>query len=114
MLEWLWELYAEDPDNEWLRPQIRLGDDFEPQRWHDLYFRAFDALQYDRFYGAMGGEGPIYYSALSQWARDHELSLNEFTDFQIFINALDGEWLSWRREQDEADRQRKAQEDARR
>ncbi|MCD2183339.1 hypothetical protein [Rhizobium sp. GN54] len=71
------------------------GDDeeFEPELWHELYFRAFDALQYDRFYGAFGGEGPISYLALSQYARDHQIHGDDLRHFHLFMNAVDGEWL---------------------
>jgi hypothetical protein len=102
--EWLDALAREFPDEEWLQPVRKEEEVAEPRTWHDLYFRAFDALQYDRFYGAMGGEGPIYYMALSQYARDHAIVGDEWTQFKIFMNALDGEWLAFRREQDEAAR----------
>ncbi len=86
-------------------------DEFEPALWHELYFRAFDALQYDRFYGAFGGEGPIYYSALSQYARDHGISGDDLRRFHVFMNAVDGEWLKLQKEKaDDSDRQKKQDE----
>ncbi|WP_416065419.1 hypothetical protein ACK9YZ_01335 [Rhizobium sp. ZK1] len=103
MLEWLAELFEQEPDKEWLRPrQPTVSDDFDPQAWHAMYFEAFDALQYDRFYGAMGGEGPIYYTALSQYARDHDISGDRLKRFHVFMNAIDGEWLKIQRERSEA------------
>lgn len=113
VIEWLWELYSESPDEQWLRPQQKDAEDYDPQPWHSIYFRAFDALQYDRFHGALGGEGPIYYTALSQWARDHGIEGAEFLDFEIFLNALDGEWLKWRREKADEEAKRKKDEQAR-
>lgn len=102
MLEWLEELFEQDPDQEWLRPRRSATDQGEPQAWHAMYFEAFDALQYDRFFGAMGGEGPIYYSALSQYARDHGISGDRLKRFHVFMNAIDGEWLKIQRERSEA------------
>ncbi|WP_377299670.1 hypothetical protein [Rhizobium sp. SGZ-381] len=96
---WKAELAAsEEHGEDWIRADVGPIVEYEPRPWHDLYFRAFDALQYDRFFGAMGGEGPIFYQALSCYARDHGLTGLEFLDFQIFMNALDGEYLSMRRE----------------
>ncbi len=70
------------------------GDAFEVHPWHDLYLHAFDALRYDRFYGAFGGETPITYLALSQFCRDYAIEDEDRTRFMIFINAIDAEYLS--------------------
>lgn len=56
---------------------------------------------YDRFIGAMGGEGPIYYQAISRYAADKGLTGEDFDLFEIFINSMDGEYLAIRREQSE-------------
>lgn len=56
---------------------------------------------YDRFIGAMGGEGPIYYRAISAYAADHGITGENRKVFDIYINALDGEYLALRREVDE-------------
>lgn len=93
---WLDEIADAYPDEEWL--QSDEDDEFEPEAWHDLYFRAFDALQYDRFFGPMGGSGPIYYTALSRYARDHGIDGEDRHHFHIFMNAIDGEWLTLQRE----------------
>ncbi len=76
-------------------------EEFEARVWHGLYFSAFDALQYDRFIGSMGGEGPIYYQALSQYARDHRIEGEDLRLFHIFMNAIDGEYLKMQREEAE-------------
>lgn len=68
-------------------------DDFEPRPWHDFYFRAFDAIRFDRQYGAMGGESPISYMVMSQYARDHGLTLEELEQFRRFIGVLDAVYL---------------------
>lgn len=84
---------------------------FDYRPWHDLYFRAFDALQFDRFIGAMGGEGPIYYQALSRYADDQGIAGEDRRLFDIFMNACDGEYLKMQREAaDEAERRKKEQE----
>lgn len=87
---------------------------FEPRSWHEIYFRAFDALQFDRFIGAMGGEGPIYYQALSQYARDHSITGDNRRLFDVFMNACDGEYLKMQREAAETAEQRKKEDEARR
>ncbi|WP_156379720.1 hypothetical protein [Rhizobium sp. Leaf383] len=38
----------------------------------------------------MGGESPISYMVMSQYARDHGLTLDEFEQFRRFIGILDG------------------------
>lgn len=71
------------------------GESFDVQLWHDLYFHAFDALRYDRFYGAFGGETPITYMALSQFCRDYGIEDEARVRFMTFINAIDAEYLSF-------------------
>lgn len=88
-------------------------DYFEPRSWHDLYFRAFDALQFDRFIGSMGGEGPIYYVALSRYARDNGIAGSDRRLFDVFMNACDGEYLKMQREAAEEAERRKKEEEAR-
>ncbi len=97
---WYEELAREFPEEAWLQ----IAQDYEPQQWHDLYFRAFDALRYDRFFGSYGGEGPIHYVAISHYARDHEIAGDDLKWFFIFMNAVDAEHLAM---QAEADRERR-------
>lgn len=89
------EEFPEDAD--WLRPA---PDDFTVEPWHDLYFRAFDALRFDRFYVAMGGEAPITYLAWSRYAEDLGLTGDDRDTFHQFLTALDAEYLAWRSEHD--------------
>lgn len=58
--------------------------------WYSFLFEAFDALRYDRFYGAMGGESPISYMAMSRFAEDHEIRGEDFARFRLFIKIIDG------------------------
>ncbi|MCV9960728.1 hypothetical protein OIU34_02350 [Pararhizobium sp. BT-229] len=67
--------------------------DYEPRPWHGLYFRAFDALRYDRFYGAFGGQTPISYLAISTYARDHAITGNDFGHFLQAMHELDRVFL---------------------
>jgi hypothetical protein len=45
----------------------------------------------------MGGEGPIYYVALSRYARDFGITGVDLQRFYVFMNALDAEYLAIRR-----------------
>ncbi len=56
---------------------------------------------FDRFIGAMGGEGPIYYQAISAYAADKGITGHRREVFDVYLNAMDGEYLAIRREQDE-------------
>jgi len=77
-------------------------DDVQVEIWHDLYFRAFDALRFDRFYGAMGGEAPISFVAKSRYADDLGLFGEDRLMFQTFLSELDAEYLAWRAEHNKA------------
>ncbi len=103
MSDWLREIAEENPDEDWLQPTKDRG--FKPRPWHDLYFRAFDALRYDRFYGAFGGMTPISYMALSTYARDHNIIGNDFGRFLDTMYALDRVFLEV-----EAERTKKPEE----
>lgn len=70
-----------------------MPDEAEPQPWFDLYWHAWDALRFDRHYGAMGGEMPIPYQAISSFARDRGLSGDDFWTFHRLLTAIDAEWL---------------------
>lgn len=94
-MDWLAELAEEYPDEAWLQP-VGDGDEqtFEPRVWHDLYFQAFDALRYDRPYGALGGQMPISYLAISTYAHDHGISGNDFGRFRRIFNRIDEAYLA--------------------
>jgi hypothetical protein len=89
--DWLREIAEENPEEAWLQSTSDRG--FTPRPWHELYFRAFDALRYDRFYGAFGGQTPISYMALSAYARDHRITGNNFGRFLQTMYALDRVFL---------------------
>lgn len=56
-----------------------------------MHREAWIALRDDRFYGAMGGMGRIYYRALSRYARDHGIPLYPFI---TFVWAIDDEYVA--------------------
>jgi hypothetical protein len=68
---------------------------FESKHFHSLYWRAWECLRFDRHYGAMGGEGPIPYMVISQYARDNGISGNDFRIFHILLSGIDAEWLKY-------------------
>lgn len=72
------------------------------EAWHGLYFRAWEDLRFDRFYGAMGGETPISYMAISRYGEDHSLQGEEFAQFKRLLQAIDAEWIEFVKEKGEA------------
>ena len=65
------------------------------ESWHSLYFDAWEDLRFDRAYGSMGGQTPISYMAMSQFARDHGLVQSDFRLLRVFVQAIDAEWLAF-------------------
>lgn len=95
---------ALDPSKAWALPtEADTVDEFEPRLWHDLYFRAFDALRFDRVYlsgmGGYSGETPISYTAISQYCRDNGITGSDLGMFMVFINAVDAEHLEIQRQE---------------
>jgi hypothetical protein len=66
--------------------------------WSGPYRDAFEALTDDRFFGAMGGIGRIYYTAIDCYAVRLGLSDYEFDRFRVLVRALDDEYVAWVRE----------------
>ncbi|MER8540243.1 hypothetical protein NKH17_12390 [Mesorhizobium sp. M1334] len=64
------------------------------ERWHEFYRRAWNALQFDRQYGAMGGEMPISFVAYDAYARRYGIEGEAFERFHAFMIAIDTEWLN--------------------
>jgi hypothetical protein len=65
-----------------------------------VYREAWFNLRDDRFYGAMGGMGRIYYTAMSRYAADHGLPIYPFI---TFVLAIDAEYVAWSSEKKPAD-----------
>jgi hypothetical protein len=92
---WLQRLAEENPDEaEFIVVEDR-PDEAEPEPWHELYWRAWEALRFDRQYGALGGETAISYMAISQYARDHCITAADFGVFHALLTAVDSEWLDY-------------------
>lgn len=98
-MDFLAEAAEEDPEAAALlearREELERSSDAEWPIWSGYVRDAWDALQYDRFIGSMGGIGPIYYSAISQYARDSGLSGGDLDEFATLIRALDSEYMAW-------------------
>src|SRR5690606_24796255 len=67
--------------------------EYEPELWHGLYWQAWEALRFDRFYGAFGGEGSISYMAIRAYAQDNGIVGDDFRRFHTFMTIIDMEWL---------------------
>lgn len=84
------ELAEAFPDEGWLQQHVDDSEnEFEPEAWHELYFRAWDDLRFDRTYGAMGGETPIPFSALSAYASQIGITGGDLRLFVTFMSVLD-------------------------
>lgn len=97
-------------DEEWT-DEITISDLPE---WAFLYWTAWHELQFDRFVGAMGGQGPIYYTAISHWARDNRLSSDALAILKTTVRGMDEVYLGvMAKKSKEEDEKRKAKEKGR-
>ena len=78
----------------------------ELPEWTNIYWKAWHDLQNDRFIGAMGGQGPIFYQAISQWARDHGMDGEEIDILKKIVMMMDEVYLEIqsKRSKEEADK----------
>lgn len=67
-------------------------------------WRAFEELSSTRQIGAMGGRGPIPWTAINDWAKRHQVPDDEFDEFLSFVRAADNAWLVEMAAMDEANR----------
>jgi hypothetical protein len=67
--------------------------------WAGMYMKAFWDLKDSRQYGDMGGACEMSFLALDAWARRHQIPDEEFWTFQMFMRALDNEYLEYVREE---------------
>lgn len=70
-----------------------------------MYMRAWEALRFDRAYPGMGGQAPVSYLAISQYAQDNNISGDDFWIFTKLFGAIDAEWLNFVSSQSESDDQ---------
>lgn len=78
--------------------------------WSESLQVAWRVLRDDRFYGAMGGLGRIYYSSISRYAADHGIEGEALHDFVLFLSAIDDEYVRFANEQAEAERKKREAE----
>ncbi|MDO8683970.1 MAG: hypothetical protein Q7N50_10870 [Armatimonadota bacterium] len=83
--------------------ELERPEDAEWPTWSGSLRVAWAALQYDRFYGSMGGVGSIYYSSASRYAGDHGMTIGEFDKFMVFLMAMDAEYVEWAAEKAKAE-----------
>ncbi|QNQ62239.1 hypothetical protein IB024_00290 [Brucella sp. 6810] len=88
------QLKASLPEDEGAHIEVpQPPDEAQSEPWHELYWRAWSCVRYDRYYGALGGESPISYMAISRFAADNGIAGADFTFFHRLLSALDDEWL---------------------
>lgn len=96
--KWLKKLASEYPGEIAPTAIPKPPPDAAPELWHDFYWRAFEALRYDRQYGAFGGESPISFLAIDAYARRYGIDGEGFDRFLSLVNAVDDTWLDWKAE----------------
>lgn len=85
----------EDPAAAALIPEPVLPDGIDPQPYHQIYWRAWNRVRFDRQYGAFGGESRISFLALDAYAARYGIHGAAFDDLVTVIEALDAEWLAY-------------------
>jgi hypothetical protein len=101
MADWQADLIRDDPE---AREHFRANPEQVAERPElpselNTYWRAWNRLRDDRMIGAMGGAGRIYYTAISQYCRDHGIAGPQFQMFVRFIEEMDDEYLKAMAEQ---------------
>ncbi|RWQ16087.1 hypothetical protein [Mesorhizobium sp.] len=91
--KWLAKIAAEFPLELPKEKVPTRPEEARAEYWHDFYWRAWEALRFDRQYGAMGGESPIAFIAYDAYAKRYGLEGEAFERFHAFMTAIDTEWL---------------------
>jgi hypothetical protein len=76
-----------------LKEEDETAEDIPPE--FQEFWIAWHMLRDDRPLGAMGGCGGIYYTAISRYAEDHEITGSDFTAFLLIVRGMDAEYQSW-------------------
>jgi len=92
--DFLRELAEEEPDAAPFAADAVRPDDAQWPEWAGVYRGAWEALRDDRHYGAMGGLGRIYYSAIDRYAERHGIAGSAFDDFLTLVHAMDEEYVA--------------------
>lgn len=82
--------------------------------WANHILAAWNDLSNDRERYDMGGCSGIFYASISAYARDHGLSGDGFSDFKLFLKAMDDEYvaLTGEKAKEAADKAKQDQERA--
>jgi hypothetical protein len=78
--------------------------------WSGHLRTAWDELKDDRFIGAMGGMGRIYYTAIDAYGRRNAYAGDNFQQLTRFLRVLDDEYLRFVLDRQEQQRQRRKNE----
>lgn len=71
--------------------------------WSGHIQSAFHELRDDRFYGAMGGLGRIYFHVISTYAQRYAIEGDGFDRFLTFLRAIDDEYVAVQNERAKAE-----------
>lgn len=93
--DWISQLRAEEPDAAAVFDEPEQFPGVETQPWHEMYWRAWSAIRFDRQYGAFGGESRLSYMVIRQYAADHQITDESLQTFQAAMRGLDEEWLAF-------------------
>lgn len=91
---WLAKLADEHPLEVRKQDLPTRPDEAREEPWHGFYWQAWDALRFDRQYGAMGGQMPISFMAFDAYARRYGIKGEAFDRFRVFMGVIDAEWLA--------------------
>lgn len=93
------DLADEEADAAHLAEDIDEPDEARLPEWAEWYVEAWQALRFDRQYGALGGETGISFVAVDAFARSRGVEGVARVDLERFVRALDGVWLDYVAEQ---------------
>ena len=73
--------------------EIERPEDAQWPLWAGYIHAAWNELRDDRFCGAMGGMGRIYFTAIENYAERYDIAGSAFDDFLMFVRVLDDEYM---------------------
>lgn len=71
--------------------------------WAGTIWAAWHRLQYDRQYGAMGGEAPLGFGSIDRYAVRYGIDGDAFELLHALVTAMDAEYLDWSGEKRKAE-----------
>jgi hypothetical protein len=83
--------------------EIARPDEAQWPAWSGYLQRAWETLRDDRHYGAMGGLGRIYFTAIERYAARYGIAGSDFDDLLLFLHALDDEYIACMNEKTKAE-----------